>query len=374
LASLLLVDDDETMLRSTSQLLRRQGHRTVTAENAAQAKNLLESGDTVELVLLDVNMPGESGMELLSHVRTNYPGLPVIMVTGDDDTGLAKTALEIGAYGYVVKPFKLNELLINIANALIRHGLELEMKHKIERLHLEVEQRKEELRATVTRAKLAEEEALESLSETIVSLGRLAEYRSGEPGRRIERLGRYCGLLAGHLGLSPEECEVIEVASRLHDIGQVEVPDEILFAPGKLTEDQLALVRHHTQSGYELLRGSHSEVMRLAATIAWTHHERWDGRGYPRGLSGDAIPPAGRIVAIADVFDALTTRRSDRSAFPVALAKDMMLEDASHFDPQMLGRFFEAMDEVEDILKQYVDSSAHPIAPIAPTRRRLEPQ
>jgi putative two-component system response regulator len=307
-------------------------------------------------------MPGESGIELLSHIRTNYPGLPVVMVTGDDDTDLAKTALEIGAYGYVVKPFRLNELLINIANALIRHGLEVDLSHNIERLHSDIEQRTQELEATVTHAKMAEDDALESLVETIVSLGRIVEYRGGESGRRLERLSRYCGLFARHLGLRDEECEAIEVASRLHDIGQILIPDGILFKPGKLTADELAVVKQHPQRGYELLRESHSEIMRLAATIAWTHHERWDGGGYPRGLSGEEIPLAGRIVAIADVFDALTTRRGDRPAFPVALAKEMMLDDASHFDPNMLERFFELMDQVEEISERYADSFANPVA------------
>jgi putative two-component system response regulator len=262
------------------------------------------------------------------------------MVTAHDDPHLVEQALDLGAYGYVTKPFKGNEILINVANALRRRRLELENRRH-----------RRELEETVAARTTALREAIVELEhfheETIRRLSAAAELRDFETGQHIDRMSRYGALLAEKVGLDSHRVELMRIASPMHDVGKIGIPDRILLKPGSLTTAERRLMESHTEVGYEILRGSEAELLKLAATLAWTHHERVDGTGYPRGLKGDEIPIEGRIAAVADVFDALTSTRPYRAPLSVPDALDLMRAGrGTQFDEEVLDHFLDAFDEV----------------------------
>lgn len=353
---ILIVDDEVSIQRMLGRLLEQYGYSCTLASNAKEARLRLEEKEFA-LILCDVNMPGESGLDLVKHVLDNYPHTAAVMVTGLDNPQLASAALEIGAYGYILKPFESNEILINVANALRRRRLEIENKAHRERLELTVMERTAALRHAIDSLERAERELRLSREETIQRLAIAAEYRDGATAQHIQRMSHYCALLARCYGLDPQQCELIRIASPMHDIGKIGTPDHILLKPGKFTPEEFKAIALHPEIGYRILSGSGAELLNLAATIAWTHHEKYDGSGYPRGLRGEAIPLEGRIAAIADTFDALTSKRVYKPAFPLDQAVDIMRKRrAKDFDPDLLDTFFNAMDEILTIKNQYADA------------------
>jgi putative two-component system response regulator len=355
MAELLIVDDNEPLRRWAERVMQSSGYTCDGAGSAPDARQRLEHS-TYSLVLLDVNMPGESGMELLSRIRSSHPAMAVVMITGEDDPKLAMTAIEHGAYGYMVKPLRAGELLINVANALHRRRREQESQRLVQSLEDAVDDRGQKLKAALRELRLSENKVLASQAETIFRLARMVEFRDDETGHHVQRMSSYCEILARQLGLPEHHCELLRMSSQLHDVGKVAIHDSILHKPGRLTALEQEVIKTHAEVGYEMLAGSTSEVMQMGALIARTHHERWDGNGYPRGLAGEEIPREGRIAAVADVFDALTSDRVYRPAFPVRLAIDkMQAERASHFDPEVLDAFMAALPEMEAIRRTYVD-------------------
>jgi putative two-component system response regulator len=338
---ILVVDDEEPVLRSLDRILRNAGYATATAGSVAVARRLLDE-QAFDLLLSDVNMPEEDGLDLVRHARAAAPDTAVVMVTGVDDTGVARRALEHGAYGYVIKPFERNEILINVTNALQRRALEIENRAHREQLERLVHVRTAQLRS-------AHEEAIWRLAHVV-------EYRDETTGSHLHRMSAYSALLARRAGIDDERAATIGLAALLHDIGKIGVPDDVLGKRGPLDEDEWVVMRRHPTIGREILDGSSSELLRVAADIAFTHHEWFDGRGYPRGVAGTAIPVEGRIVAIADVFDALTTSRPYKQAFPMERAFEMLVEErGSHFDPELVDLFVAARDEVLAVAATYRD-------------------
>jgi len=352
---LLIVDDDEALRRWAERVARDQGYSCDGACDASAVREQLQR-HSYQLALLDVNMPGESGIELLSHIRRSHPEVAVLMVTGEDSTDLAMTAIELGAYGYLVKPVGSGELLINVANALHRRRRELENHRLVQRLRVTVNERGHKLDEALQDLQLSETKVWVSQAETIFRLARLVEFRDEETGHHLQRMSSYCEILAQQMGFSVQRCELVRLASQLHDVGKVAVPDSILLKHGKLTPEEFEVIKGHAETGYKMLSGSASEVVQLGALIARTHHERWDGSGYPSGLAGEEIPPEGRIAAVADVFDALTSDRVYRSAMPVKTAIGMMRDERGrHFEPELLDAFFAALGEIEAIRQTYAD-------------------
>ena len=301
MARILIVDDEPGVREALRRLVADEGHVATVTGDTTEARAELGSG-SFELILCDVNLPGESGLELVHDVVAGRTDVAVLMVSGADDPQLAETALALGAYGYIVKPFRDSEVNIGIANALRRRRLEIENKAHHERLEQLVAERTAELDR--------------SREETIHRLARAAELRDHETGQHIERVSRYSELIARRLGLPHDRCELLRIASPLHDIGKIAIPDHILRKPAPLSADERRVVETHTGLGHTILAGSREPLLQLGAEIAWTHHERFDGGGYPRRLAGDAIPLAGRIVAVADVFDALVSDRVYRARAP----------------------------------------------------------
>lgn len=349
MTELLMVDDDRTLRHWAERVAREQGYSCDGTDNAADAREQLRQ-NAYELVLLDVNMPGESGIELLGHIRERHPESAVLMMTGEDDAHLAMSAIELGAYGYMVKPVRSGELLINVANALHRRRRELQSRDMMQQLRATIEQRQGMLEEAMQDLQLSETKVWVSQAETILRLARLVEFRDEETGQHLRRMSLYCEVLARALGFKEGRCEMLRLASQLHDVGKIAIPDSILLKHGKLSEEEFAIIKSHAETGFKMLSGSASEVVQLGALIARTHHEHWDGGGYPRGLMGEEIPIEGRIAAIADVFDALTSDRVYRAAFPVTSAIEMMRsERGSHFEPRLLDAFVAALGELQRI-------------------------
>ena len=326
---ILIVDDEEANARVLRRLLQLDAlHLSATVTDPRQALTTF----TVfrpDLVLLDLNMPHVDGFTLLQEFRARTAPdefLPVLVLTGDHDRGACERALSLGASDFIFKPFELTETRLRIRNLL-----------ETRRLHLTLEQHRNGLEARVAE-RTAELEAAQL--EMMERLARAADFRDDATGEHTRRVGDAAACLAGAAGLPREEVELIRRAAPLHDVGKIGVPDAILLKPGRLTPDETTAMRQHTLFGAAILAGGRCATMRLAETIALAHHERWDGSGYPYGLAGTAIPLAARIVAIVDVYDALTNVRPYRPALPRDEVVAMMRADAGrHFDPELLEAF-----------------------------------
>lgn len=343
---LLIVDDEEQVRIIVELMLAGQGYDCVTAADTVAARRLLDESP-VALVLSDVSMPDESGMDFAREVLANYPDTAVVMVTGLDDRRYADAAIELGAYGYVLKPFRANELIVNVRNALRRRALEIESRdHRVE-LERTVLERTDALRDTIAQLESSDAELRRVREETIRRLSSAAEFRNQETGEHIVRMSLYCSLLAGLAGLGAERAEEIRIASPLHDVGKLGIPDQILLKPGRLTAGERRVMERHTQMGHDILAGSGVELLDLAAVMALSHHERIDGTGYPHGLADEEIPLEGRIAAIADVFDALTSDRVYRRAYTPDDAHAMMATSRGlQFDGDLFDLFFDSFDDL----------------------------
>jgi putative two-component system response regulator len=350
---ILVVDDEEGIRRLIARVLERHGFECETAANGRDACDRL-AREAFDLVLTDVDMPLMSGIELVEHIVHNYPNTATVMVTAMDDTDLASSALGLGAYGYIIKPFESNEIVINVWNALRRRALEIENLQHRTKLERTVRERTSELWKAIAQLEGTQRDLRSSREETIRRLSIAAEFRDDETGKHIQRMSHYCELLARLAGVDTERQELIRMATQMHDVGKIGIPDDILLKPGKLTNDERAVMQRHAEIGHQILSGANSELLDLAATIAHTHHERVDGTGYPRKLEGDEIPLEGRITAIADVFDALTSDRVYKRAFPIGKALNVMREGrGTHFDAELLDLFLGALAEVLAIKERY---------------------
>jgi putative two-component system response regulator len=355
LKRILIIDDEESIRRLLGYMLQSHGYETVLSSDAKDARQKLAETQFA-LMLCDVNMPGESGMDLVRTVLAQYPCTAAIMVTGMDSAVLANAALDMGAFGYIVKPFQSNEVLINVVNALRRRRLEIENRIQMDNLEDIVRTRTMALQQALGWLERSEKELRLSREETIRRLAIAAEYRDSATAQHIQRMSHYCELIARRYGLSSERCDLIRTASPMHDIGKIGTPDHVLLKPGKFTPDEFNVIAQHAEIGYRILAGSDAEILNVAATIALTHHERWDGNGYPRQLKGEAIPIEGRIAAIADAFDALTTARVYKPAFEFGHAVELMSKHrAEHFDPELLDVFMASIADVKRIHEQYAD-------------------
>lgn len=353
-ASILVVDDEKLIQDLLIRILQRGSYRNVkVASSTERASKLLET-EHFDLILTDILMPGTSGIELLSYVHQSHPDIATLMISGANDERLAEKALSLGAYGYIIKPFRPNEVLIGVKNALRRQSLELENRTYRGQLEAKVELRTEDLSQALAKLQLAEKGVRSARTETIKRLAIAGEFRDEDTGRHVMRMSRFCEILALAVGVDDEFAESIREAGSLHDLGKIAIPDHILLKPGPLSAEERSVMETHAAIGHRMLSGSESPLLELAAEIALTHHEKLDGTGYPEGLAGESIPLSGRVAAIADVFDALTTDRVYRPAFPLAKAADMMKKDSGrHFDPDLLALFWDLMPRVLEIRDDY---------------------
>jgi putative two-component system response regulator len=306
-----------------------------------------ESAAPAQLALLDYMMPGLDGLALFAELREipHRRDLPVVMVTAAEEREVRYAALEAGASDFLTKPIDRHELITRVRNLLALHDAQRKLADRAQWLA-------EEVRKATRTIRAREQESIERLTAA-------AEYRDPETGAHIQRMSRYARLIAEQLGLPEPDCDLIQRAAPMHDIGKVGIPDRILLKPGRLDAEEFAIMKRHAEYGYRILANSESELLQLAAVIAWTHHEKWDGSGYPRGLAGGDIPQVGRIVAVADVFDALTSSRPYKPAWPLERALELLKSEAGrHFDPDCVEAFLTRLDDALAIQRQFQDEPA----------------
>ena len=325
---ILVVDDDPASTAMLARMLEGWGHVDVFVTNEASAAVGLCRRTQPDLVLLDLHMPEVSGLELLRRMPSETRGIamPVLVLTADDSAQARRDALAAGARDFVTKPFDPDEVRLRVRNLLQTRGLAASLRRHRDELEQRVARRTDELE----RARL----------ETLERLAVAAEFRDDETGEHTRRVARTACLLARALRLPADDVERLSLAAPLHDVGKIAVPDAVLLKPGRLTRAEYQVVQRHVLVGEEILGGSTSPVLQTAAEIALHHHERWDGRGYPAGLAGNEVPLPARLVAVADVFDALTHRRPYKDAWTVGDAVAEVLDQAAgHFDPDVVEAF-----------------------------------
>ena len=279
------------------------------------------------------------------------------MVTACDDPATAERVLGLGADGYLVKPFTRNEVLIHVTQAHRRRADRCDAEAQQRSLQGLVSERTTALQRSLAELDEATTHLDHSYEESIWRLAAAAEHRDPETASHLERMSRYSEILARAAGCDEAWCQLIRLASPMHDVGKLGIPDHVLLNPGRFTDADRAIMQRHTEIGHQILSGSTSPLVNLAATVALTHHEWWDGSGYPRRLRGEDIPLEGRIVAIADVYDALTTPRRYKAAMTSDEALVIMAaESGTHFDPHLLQLFLGTREAVEAVAGAFVDA------------------
>ncbi|MDB2687374.1 response regulator [Mariniblastus sp.] len=322
-----------------------------------------------DLILSDINMPDVTGLDIL-RIRQKNPGLtsiPILILSASSEQTVKREALELGATDFLAKPVDPSDLSLRVQNALIVKRHHDHLADQAIELEKQVRERTKQLE--------------ESREQVIHCLARAAEYRDNETGEHIIRVGKYCRVIAEELGYPEAYCREIELAAQLHDVGKIGIPDSVLLNPGRLTSEEFEImkthcgvgleimeplsegdknrVRRHASSGGFIMDSTDSPILELAASIARTHHEKWDGTGYPSQLAGESIPIEGRICCVADVYDALCSERPYKPKFPLKKCLEIMLsERGTRFDPRILDAFFARFEKIEEIRKRYDDQSA----------------
>jgi putative two-component system response regulator len=367
-AKILIVDDEPINVKAVRRYLQTVGYLNLLVCTESELAFELIVSELPDLVLLDIMMPVVDGMQILQAMRgdarTQY--IPVIFLTAVDDAETKVRALDLGANDFLAKPIDRSEMRARIGNTLLVKAHQDQIENYSSQLEYEVRLRTAELAA--------------SRQEAIHCLARAAEYRDEQTGHHVIRVGRYAAIIADELGFDADQVALVEQAAQLHDVGKIGIPDAVLRKPGKLDPEEFDLMRQHCSFGTRILKQSPnrigkatrghasaagntledcaSPVMRLAARIAQTHHEKWDGSGYPLGLSGRDIPIEGRITAVADVFDALSSKRPYKEAFPREKCFEIMQADRGrHFDPQVLDAFFARIPDVIQVQIDFADLS-----------------
>ncbi len=344
--NILIVDDHPLSLKLLSLLVRALPDVTTTEFTDPAAALAWCAHAEVDLVLVDYLMPDIDGLEFILRFRAldGRGTVPVLMITGETEGAVRREALERGANDFLTKPVDKVEFTSRVRNALTLRRAEVHLASRAAWLADEVTKATAEIRAR-------EREVIHRLSNA-------AEYRDPETGKHILRMAHYSRLIARVLGLSESEQALVLEAAPMHDVGKMGTPDHILLKPGRLTDDEMVIMRRHTDIGAAILGGSSSPLLQTAATIALTHHEKFDGTGYPRGLRGEAIPLHGRIVAVADVFDALTSVRPYKPAWPVERAIDTLRDGAGgHFDPDCVRAFLADEGSIHAIRAELADDT-----------------
>ncbi len=351
--TVVLVDDEVLGLTMLEQLIAGlPGMRPRCFTDPVEALAWCR-GNQPEIVITDFEMPGLKGTDLIRELRRqpHTRDIPIMMLTGSSDRAVRYQALELGANDFLTKPIDAMEVKARARNMLAIHRGQRALRQRAHGLEEEVRR--------ATEAVYAREH------ETILRLARAAEYRDWETGSHIVRVSWYARIIARHLGLAEPEADMIFRAAPMHDVGKIGIPDYILLKPSGLDDLEFAIMKQHTTIGHGILSGSSSELLCLAAAIALGHHERWDGSGYPEGKRAEQIPLAGRIVAVADTFDALTSNRPYKNEWPAELAWSFLEQNAGvRFDQDCVAAFRNGVNEVAQVRASFPDGGARRQSPV----------
>lgn len=343
---ILIVDDNPVNIAIVEKILLHDGYTELeSTTNPLKVADLHRERD-YDLILLDVHMPELSGIEVMARLVAEYPNdyLPILILTADHSEETRNQCLAGGAKDFIGKPFDRVEVALRVRNIL-----------EVRLLHKAVLKNNAELESKVRERT---QQLYDAQVKVIQCLGKAAEYRDNETGMHVVRMSQSSAILAQEMGLGTDECELILRASPMHDIGKIAIPDNVLLKPGGLEGGEWETMKTHAEVGAEILSGYDTELMQVASKIARTHHEKWDGSGYPQGLSGEEIPLYTRIVSVCDVFDALTSRRPYKEAWSVDSAMDYLREKSgSQFDPNVVDGFSRILDRVVALRRSYPDDS-----------------
>lgn len=360
---IMIVDDEPYNILVARKFLAGLGYRNFVAISNSETVIETLRRQPPDVILLDIMMPKVSGLDILQvmHADPALRGIPVIVLTATVDTAVKTRALELGAADFLSKPLDPSDLAPRMRNVLAAKTHRDQLQAHLKQLEQQVSEQLRDLEL--------------SRQEVMTCLARAAEYRDDDTGQHVTRVGRYAAIIADELGFDRQAVEDLELAAQLHDVGKIGIPDAVLLKPGKLEPDEFELIqqhckfgkniiqpitdtdwgrlKRHTDIGGRILDGPSSPLLKLAAKIAQTHHEKWDGNGYPLGLAGEDIPIEGRITAVADVYDALSSARPYKKAFPRAKCFQILEEGrGTHFDPKVLDAFF---NRSEDIIQVQLD-------------------
>jgi response regulator RpfG family c-di-GMP phosphodiesterase len=346
--NLLIVDDEAAVCSLLKNWLTETGFACRTALSGQEALAILAKTN-IDAVISDLSMPGMSGMDLLAGVRKKYPHTAFLMATGVGDIRLAVQAMKQGADDYIIKPFQLDAVVASVNRAMDARRLELELKDYRTRLEEMVEERTGQLQSAL-------DHIGEIYDETLEALGMALDLKDGATAGHARRVTRYCLEIAKAMGCAPEDMQQFQRGAYLHDVGKIAIPDAILLKPAALTAEELSVMWAHPYIGYEFV--GRISFLSEAAEIVLTHHERFDGSGYPQRLLGDDIPLGSRIFAVADTLDAMTSDRPYRRALPFTAAREeILLQSGRQFDPRIVGAFFSIPGQAWENIRQEVEAS-----------------
>jgi len=340
--SILIVDDVETNIENLMTLLEDQ-YDLLAATDGYEALEILEE-EKIDLILLDIMMPGIDGFEVAKKIKQNNQinNIPIIFITAKTDENSIEKAYEVGGVDYVTKPFRSKEVLSRVANHLALSAQQHYLEYMVNLKTKELQELNQELEDTQ--------------KEVIFTLGVIGENRSKETGNHVKRVAAYSEILALGYGLNEDEATMLKEVSPMHDIGKVAIADNILNKPARFTPEEYEVMKQHTTLGYEMLKNSKRELLKNAAIVAYQHHEKWDGSGYPQGLKGEEIHIFGRITAVADVFDALGSSRVYKKAWDDTKIFELLkFEKGRHFEPKLIDVFFENLDAILEIRERFND-------------------
>jgi len=343
-AKVLIIDDDAQSVKLLRDIFQKDGYRYVTSINDSRQATQMYQELNPDLIVLDLSMPEVDGFEVMQRLKEVDPDtyLPICILTKEAEQSVRFKALESGAKDFLNKPYDRVEVMIRFRNLI-----------EVRMLHNEV---KEQNKMLEDKVKARTKELYDTQIDVITRLARAIEYRDSETGLHILRMSHYSARLAAEAGCSMQYCEMVLTAAPLHDIGKIGIPDKILQKSGRLSEEEWEIMKTHTTIGAELLSGSNSKFLNIAREIALTHHEHWDGAGYPNGLKGEEIPLIGRICGLTDVFDALMATRPYKRPWTFEQTIDEIKSgDGSHFDPRLVEKFLSILPDIQYIRDKYVD-------------------
>ena len=368
-AKIMIIDDEQLVIKVVKRYLSAEGYANfVTVSDSTLAIDMI-CEEQPDVILSDINMPDVTGLDIL-RIRQKNPALtaiPILILSASSEQTVKREALELGATDFLAKPVDPSDLSLRVQNALIVKRHHDHLSSYAMELEKQVRERTQQLE--------------HSREQVIHCLARAAEYRDNETGEHIIRVGKYCRVIADELGYPEDYCREIELAAQLHDVGKIGIPDSVLLNPGRLTSEEFEVmqthcgvgleimeplsqgdkdrVRRHASSGGFIMHSTDSPMLELAASIARSHHEKWDGTGYPSKIAGESIPIEGRICCVADVYDALCSERPYKPKFPLKKCLEIMLsERGTRFDPRVLDAFFARFEQIEEIRQRFDDSSA----------------